>query len=413
METAELKVFKIPVEDYVIVFIPQLAKVYKTDSKTAKKIADFVTVKKEKALIENKDVFHRCTLILTNACNLHCAYCYGDYGTPLKNKVMGWEIAKAAMDYTFKKAEREPVSLNFFGGEATLEWDLLKAGADYFRRLGLKQKKKTSLGITTNGYFAPYKADWLALNMDNILLSFDGFEEIQNKQRSDSFATVFENAKKIYEKAPAKLQFRITISAESVEQLSEIVTFFGKNFRGCTQNYEPLFETGRGKSKSLNSPTSALFFDKFIEALPSAKKYGSKIVTSVLRIKPQSVAFCGAAETNFMVTWEGKVVACGRRAEATKEGDNFFEYGYFDEKKKVFVFDKAKQEQLKTLRTENIKECSDCYASFNCKGDCPAEKAEIDAQKFMENPSYRCEEIQRFTLNILKLAVNGGYKNIF
>jgi radical SAM protein with 4Fe4S-binding SPASM domain len=400
MKTVELKVFKISVEDEVIVFIPQLAKVYKTDSKNAKKITDTVTVKEENFVPEEQSVFQGGTLKLTKSCNLYCTYCQENCGAVLKNKVMPWEIATAAMDYIFKNAKKEPISLNFLGGEATLEWDLLKASVDYFRRLGLKKKEKTIIGITTNGCFAPYKADWLALNMDNILLALDGFKAIQDEQRGGSFDQVFENAKKIYAKAPAKLQFKTIISAESLEQLPQIVTFFGENFPGCTQSYEPLFEKDRGKNKILKSPAINLFFDKLLEILPLAQQYGSKITTSGAGIKPPSVAFCGAGETNFVITCEGQVVANSREGE-----EAFTEYGHFEPKKKVFVFDKEKQEQLTTLRTENIKEGTDCYARFNCRGACRTAKAELEVQEAEAKGSYSCEEIRRFTSKFLKLKV--------
>lgn len=400
MKTIELKVFKIPVEDEVIVFIPQLAKVYKTDSKTAKKITDTVKVKEESFIPEEQEVFHGGTLKLTKSCNLYCTYCKENYEALSKNKVMPWEIATAAMDYIFKNSKREPISLNFLGGEATLEWDLLKASVDYFRRLGLKKKEKTIIGITTNGCFAPYKADWLALNMDNILLALDGFKAIQDGQRGGSFDQVFENAKKIYAKAPAKLQFKTIISAKSLEQLPQIVTFFGENFPGCTQSYEPLFERDRGKNKILKSPAINLFFDKLLEVLPLAQQYGGKITTSGAGIKPPSVAFCGAGETNFVVTCDGQVV------NNSREGDKaFIEYGHFEPKKKVFVFDKEKQERLAALRTENMEEGKNCYAKFNCRGACQTAKAELEAQGVEVKGSYSCEEIQRFTSKFLKLKV--------
>jgi len=413
METVEAKVFKIPVKEEVLVFIPQLAKVYKTDSETAKKITEVVTVKKEKLRTEKQEVFPSVVLRLTDSCNLHCAYCQEKREAVAKTNSMPWEIAKAAMDYLFKNAKEETLSLNFLGGEATLEWELLKASEDYFRRLGLKQKKKTLVGLTTNGCFVPYKADWLALNMNNILLALDGTKAIQDAQRDDSFDLVFENARKIYEKAPAKLQFRTTISAESVERLPEIVAFLGKNFPGCRQSYEPLFETSQEETKSLKSPAIELFFDKFLEALPSAQKYGSRITASGAGIKPPSVAFCGTAETNFIVTCEGRVLACNQGAATAAEGGALFEYGHFEEKKKVFIFDKEKQAQLVTARTEKREECSGCYARFNCGGTCQAEKGKSEAGALGGKPEYSCEEMRGFAAKLLKLIVDKDCKNIF
>ena len=212
MATVELKVYKFPRKDYVIIFIPQLAKVYKTDFETAAVIPSFIKTSDPTFTSPKKYSFQNCTLIVTNNCNLHCEYCYGEYGEVKNKHVMPFSLAKATIDYIFQNSKKEAVGLNFFGGEPSLAWELLVASTNYFRKKGLETGKKTVLGITTNGACASEKAGWMAEKLDKILLSIDGFKTIQDRQRSASFDLVFKNAKIIYKIAPEKLKLRATIS---------------------------------------------------------------------------------------------------------------------------------------------------------------------------------------------------------
>jgi radical SAM protein with 4Fe4S-binding SPASM domain len=99
--------------------------------------------------------------------------------------------------------------------------------------------------------------------------------------------------------------------------------------------------------------------------------------------------------------------------EAINKVNAAFCFGHFDEVKNGFVFEESKYEKLKLLKTGNIIVCRDCFARFNCKGDCPANKAVVDPENFLTGTSYRCEAIRKFTLNLLKLVVEKHYDNVF
>jgi len=413
MKEVKLRVFKIPTDNYLIINIPALNKVYKADFKVAKEIPKFITVQ---SLTDNKnkrnDNLSHCTFLVTNKCNLQCAYCYGDYGVPASTKVLSFRIAKAVIDYIVSHSESESIGVHFFGGEPTLAWDLIVKLVDYTRNLASLNNKKVILGITTNGYCDANQSQWLA-NLDNILLSFDGPKIIQDAQRSQSFDKVFETARLIYSLAPHKLSFRSTISDKSVNYLPQIVEFFSKNFPGCIQHYEPLFEMGRGQDNSLlHSPDPDLFFEKFIEAFAIASQYNSKIQTSVLRLKPYSESFCGAAGRNFVVTWNGEITSCVRMSSGLNEAEPFFHYGYVDGEGRVII-DNNKKKKLELLNSKNIQECQNCYAEFSCKGDCPANKAVIDPLNFWRNKSWRCKSIRKFIKRILELIVEKQYEGLF
>jgi uncharacterized protein len=328
---------------------------------------------------------------------------------------MSLDVAQAAIDYLVKSAKilgKHQIDVWMFGGEPTLPWNTLVEATQYLRSQASKHGLESSVGITTNGCVAPPKARWLAENMDNILLSVDGPQDIHDAQRGGSFNRVFGTAKEIYQTAPQKLRFRATVSAASVPRLPEMVRFFGENFPGCVQAYEPLFAMGRAKANPLaQPPEDSLFFEKFREAMEVAKTLNVRVKTSMTAGAWQATAtsFCGASGGNFTVCYDGRVVSCHRMAEAgVHDASSLFCYGRYDPLVKRFMFEDDQNLRLQRLTVTSIPECQDCFAQYNCRGDCPANKAAISPSSFWKETSYRCEAIKEFYKNLLKHALDHG-----
>lgn len=419
------RIFKIKHKEGVIVYIPSLGKIYRVSSKIAKNIPDYISTSEKSEEVadikENRNdyVFTKTTLLLTNQCNLRCVYCYGEFNSYYRQDfIMPINLAFAAVDYIFHCAleyNRKGVYIGLLGGEPTLAWGTLVEITNYCKYKTESTRLQSKIGLSTNGFVKEDQASWLVNNMDSIVISMDGFKLIQDVQRSNSFDHTFPVARLMYRVAPKKLTFRSTISAWSVNYLPEIVRFFGENFPGCVQMYEPLFKMGRGKRSFVQSPPSQLFFQKFIQSIPIAEQFGSKLRTSVLlgigkvEKKSDNYSFCGAAGSNFMLNHDGRVISCNRMSEKdiNKAADDFC-YGKFDSKDNKFVFDNEKYQRLKRLTVNEIPECKDCFAQSNCKGDCPANKATIFPKRFWGKKSYRCGEIKQFTKNILDYILNYG-----
>ena len=422
MEKFQHRVFKIEYNDFVIVYIPTLYRLYRITKEAAEKVPSHIKadIKLPVSRWDNLPdyTFFGTNLILTNKCNLACAYCYGEY-SPKKDKVMTEEVAYAAVDYIIKSVLetgwRKLVYLNFFGGEPTQSWDLIVDISEYLRKNAAKYNLRSRLTITTNGCMPLENAQWLARNVDGINISIDGFKSIQDAQRSQSFDRVFPIAQEIYRLFPSKLRFRSTVSASSVEYLPQIVDFFGKNFSGCPQMYEPLFTMGRGVKNGICAmPDADIFFRKYIDSISIAKRYGSKLKTSVLKLTTKSKdLFCGVAARNFMITPDSRATVCNRMVEEDiNEAANLFTYGKYDHEKKSFIFDNERYQWLKRLTVLQIPECIDCFAGSICKGDCPANKAALSPKDFWIKKSFRCEAIKRFAKNILLYVLENGYNGL-
>jgi uncharacterized protein len=65
----------------------------------------------------------KCTLLLTQDCNLDCSYCY----VRKREAVMDLETAAKIIDFVYARtAAEEVIHFGFFGGEPLLQFGLLK-----------------------------------------------------------------------------------------------------------------------------------------------------------------------------------------------------------------------------------------------------------------------------------------------
>src|SRR5262249_44434940 len=92
-------------------------------------------------------------LNVANKCNLHCSYCYEPEVAKYSSSPvqMDWDTARQSVDFLFRKAggNRE-VSICFFGGEALLNFKLLRAVVAYAEEKGQREERKVDFSLTTN-----------------------------------------------------------------------------------------------------------------------------------------------------------------------------------------------------------------------------------------------------------------------
>ena len=161
------------------------------------------------------------TLFLTHACNLNCTYCYEHYKS---NKKMTFLKAKEILDYEFKNmGEYNFVEVNLFGGEAFLEFQLVKDIVEYLENepFGVPY----IVFITTNGTLVHGEIQkWLKLHTKSLQcgLSLDGTKECHDKNRSNSFDRI---DWKFFVETYPKQAVKMTISQETLPDLFECVKF--------------------------------------------------------------------------------------------------------------------------------------------------------------------------------------------
>lgn len=192
-------------------------------------------------------------LILTEACNFRCRYCwYSDnyyYTNTYTSNGMEFNVAKKGIDLYMKKniesIKYNPnlrISINFYGGEPLLKWDLIKQIINYIKEKYLKIFKQIYYPITTNGYLLDEeKIKFMFENNFIISVSLDGYEENHNRNRVDingnpTYNTILNNIKNmedIYTEIRKNnkdiIPFNILITYDNITDMVKLEDFFSKN----------------------------------------------------------------------------------------------------------------------------------------------------------------------------------------
>lgn len=170
-------------------------------------------------------------LVLTNACNLNCIYCYEKTKSVA---YMKFETACYYIDEMLKNEKYHKINIYLFGGEPFLEFELLKNICEWtWNKIG---KKTVDFYIITNGtVLKAYQKKWLEENREKfwITLSLDGSRKSHNLNRSESFDKIdIDFFKNNWPNAGIKM----TLSEITLHNLFEDIMFIhskGLKFTDC------------------------------------------------------------------------------------------------------------------------------------------------------------------------------------
>ena len=92
-------------------------------------------------------------LHIAHDCNLACKYCFAEEGEYHgKRELMSYEVGKAALDFLIAgSGNRHNLEVDFFGGEPTLNFQVVKDLVAYGRSQEKAHDKKFRFTLTTNG----------------------------------------------------------------------------------------------------------------------------------------------------------------------------------------------------------------------------------------------------------------------
>ena len=168
---------------------------------------------------------------VANKCNLHCTYCYepeeAKYGAaPVE---MEWETAQTSVDFLFKKAGNNPeVSLIFFGGEALLNFKLMRRIVTYAEEKGHAENKKVDFSITTNGTLLTDSViDFFQRHRFGVTISIDGPKDLHDRRRSfltsngsrkGSYDVIRPRLERLFERYTARpVVARVTVTKDAID----------------------------------------------------------------------------------------------------------------------------------------------------------------------------------------------------
>ena len=353
------------------------------------------------------------TLLLTSACNLRCRYCYAASGES-PAAFMQPETAHRAIDFVAGNAAAAHAAsfeVAYHGaGEPTQHWTLLQESHLYARRVARAKGLRLRGSLTTNGVLNPGQRAWIASHLDSATVSFDGLPEVQDSSRprasgEGSSAAVLATLR-AFDGAGFRYSLRMTATAESVTLLPQSVAFVCRRFRPRAIQVEPVYRMGRGRD-AVSAETAA-----FIEAYRAARRTSTKAARllrfSGARVGTVTNRFCGVAHDNFCVSPAGNVSACHEVADEHQPWAERFIYGRPSATGSGYDFDEPVYTFLRAQTVDHREHCHDCFAKWNCAGDCYHKSLHAESAEF--EGAGRCEISRELTKDQLleNIAASGG-----
>lgn len=401
------QIIEIPKKVYQYLLTDQVA-----DSNEAGEIINYVEELKERGFLKsnhsqvsehpatecykyfvNNDL-GQLTLQVTQKCNLDCSYCVysGNYNNRHHaDKWMTFEIAKKAIDYyVAHSSDEEELSLGFYGGEPLLAFDFIKKCVAYAEEAF--EGRRVMYSFTTNGtLLTDEKLDFLVRYNFAILISLDGPEGVQNRQRKfansaiGSFETLMKNVKNLKQKYPDYFKDHVSFNTVLDQRypLADVVNFIMTN--ETVRDSRFILSTINDTYAATEIENSSVFveeykYEKFKTFLWLAGRLNKQVISPIMRdehsnVRKMAITFeryyqetlpykghrggpCIPGVRKLFVTVEGKFYPCERVSESSTVAQIGDVYSGIDEEKAISILN------IERISTEKCKNCwaySFCY----------------------------------------------------
>jgi uncharacterized protein len=313
-------------------------------------------------------------LLPTRDCNLACEYC-GFLPKDEAGEVMDLELARAAVAWYLELVKRSGASaaeVHFFGGEPFCAPEVVDFAVHYARLKAAEMGCTIRFEVTTNGVFDENRCRWVADTLDSVILSLDGPQAIQdrNRHRKDgrgSFATVARSAK-ILSEGSAEFSIRVCVTADMVAELPEIAAWLCKEFRPIYVCFEPVLPTPCSEAAALKPPDPWIFAHSFAQAATILEAHGVEAVYAAADIRAKRVSFCPVGQDVAIVSPDGLISSCYLLKQDWEAEGLDLCLGEFENG--LAVLDNQAVEIVRGLNVDNKPFCSDCFCKWHCCGGC-------------------------------------------
>ena len=318
------------------------------------------------------------TLFPTNLCNLRCLYCYAEAGD-IPSKNMPWSIGKTALDLVIanvKKAGEQHVGVGFHGGgEPLLREDFVRKAVGYVQDTCLAENLSPKFSAATNGVLEEDYLDWIIEHFSGLSISYDGLPDVQDTHRplpgcSGSSSRVERTFRRL-DAAGFSYSIRATVSSLNVDRMEESLDYIYSRFKPQSVSFEPLHFCGRCQTGALQAPDLPRFGLMFSKCRDRAREAAYRVEYSGCRLGKLSHSFCGVTRDNFAVTPDGFITTCYEVLEKDDPRSDTFFIGTIGEEGTLTIHDSTRR-RLHSLTVDNLEYCRDCFAKWNCSGDCLA-----------------------------------------
>ncbi|MEM3819345.1 MAG: TIGR04084 family radical SAM/SPASM domain-containing protein [Nitrososphaerota archaeon] len=286
----------------------------------------------------------------TGRCNLKCRYCGGSFNP----EIVPWKIKYSLSDLEHLIKDKDIVG--FYGGEPLLNLELVKDFMDTFTA--------SRYVIQTNGLLL-HKLDRRILeNLDTILVSVDGVEDLTDRFRGRGvYKKVLENVKKIRgEGFCGDIVARMTVTEESnihrdVRHLLSLSLFDHIHWQISFVWADPWKNLWRWIKENYEPGLSRLF-DDWLRKLGIGIVEGIAPFQGVLKriIEGGPAPPCGSGSESFTILTDGRVTSC-----PIAVSEKWAHVGFIKE---------VSRERLEELKPQISEPCISCSYFGICGARC-------------------------------------------
>jgi len=403
-DKAKHKVYRIAARDGLsLIYIPSLGRVMRGSNEEANDYPEYIVQKRCSEtcgkVVEYPPQFKSLQYHLTNRCNMKCIYCYSDSDQLVPD--LSLKQIENAFNYYACHSSEEDLHVGFMGGgEPTVAWRQLVHAVSYATMRANKNNKRISFSIISNGLWNADQLDFIETHFNQVTLSIDGNADINDRRRirpdgTGTYDHVCNVARRIHANQTVELRITPLISADTVERLEDIILCLCKEFSGVSIDVSMLRIKGaRVATSGLAPPRTEVFLQNLLKAERAiqAMRYNNVVDNPFFNFDLTTMPyFCDAAGGNCIISSHGYVTSCSSVTDYTDAGSDVFIFGKVDDKGIVFYEDKYRALADK-LNIRNIDECSECFASYVCRGGCPSVKADNKSFWCLKSPD--CDAIK-------------------
>ncbi len=318
-------------------------------------------------------------LHIAHDCNLACRYCFAEEGEYHgRRALMSLEVGMKALDFLIANSgSRRNLEVDFFGGEPTLNWNVVKELVRYGRRQEKKYNKNFRFTLTTNGVLLNDEImEFCNREMGNVVLSIDGRKEVNDRMRpfrkgQGSYDLIVPKFQKFADsRNQDKYYVRGTFTHHNLDFAADVIHMADLGF----------------KQISIEPVVAPPEMDYAIrrEDVPIIKEQYDILAQEIIRREKEGRGFnffhfmidltggpcvykrlsgCGSGTEYLAVTPWGDLYPCHQFV-----GKDEFCLGNVD----TGIVRPDLVQKFKQINVYSKKECSECFSRFFCSGGCAA-----------------------------------------
>ncbi len=318
-------------------------------------------------------------LHIAHDCNLKCRYCFAEEGEYHgRRALMPFEVGKAALDFLIANSgSRRNLEVDFFGGEPTLNFQVVKELVAYGREQEKLHDKNFRFTLTTNGVLLNEEViEFANQEMANVVLSIDGRKEVNDKMRpfaggGGSYDVIVPKFQRLAESRGQKGYYvRGTYTHHNLDFSKDVLHLADLGFQQISVEPVVAQETDSYAIRKEDLPILCQEYDRLAEEMARRRKNGNGFQFFHFMIDLEGgpcvakrLSGCGSGTEYLAVTPWGDLYPCHQFV-----GNEAFLMGNVKEG----VTNEALRDKFKGCNVYAKESCRDCFAKFYCSGGCAA-----------------------------------------